>query len=299
MYNIITPVVTLFDNSGKIDFESNKNMIDFLISNGVDGILVLGSTGEFTYLQDKEKEELFKFYYEYTNNRVPLYAGTGTLDLERTISLSNKVLNMGYKGVFVIGPYYYALDQEKIYQYYDKIAKEIKGSLYLYNYPARTGHTINKEALEMVLANNTNIKGLKDSVTEPNHTNQLMSVVKDKNFEMYSGFDDQYLYNVSMGGVGSIGGLSNVVPDIWSSLVAAVRNKEFDKSHKLARLIQRLMPIYEVDVSPALVLKRLAIHRGVKINPTTQFPYNNLSEEKYEKIVKLLDDVLAEYKEIK
>ncbi|MGF6906207.1 dihydrodipicolinate synthase family protein [Fusobacterium sp. PH5-44] len=299
MYNIITPVVTLFDNTGKIDFESNRNMIDFLISNGVDGILVLGSTGEFTYLNNREKEELFKFYYEYTNGRVPLYAGTGTLNLEETITLSNNVIQMGYKGVFVIGPYYYALDQEKIYIYYDKIAKSIKGNLYLYNYPARTGHSINKEALEMVLKNNTNIKGLKDSVTEPNHTNQLMSVVKDKNFEMYSGFDDQYLYNVSMGGTGSIGGLSNVVPDIWSSLVTAVRNNDFNKCVKLSRLIQKLMPIYEVDVSPALVLKKLAIHRGVKLNPTTQFPYNKINEEKYENIVKVLDDVLEEFKEIK
>lgn len=92
---------------------------------------------------------------------------------------------MGYEGAMVIGPCYYALDQEKIFVYYDTLAKSIKGNLYIYNFPARSGHSIAPETLKKLVENNTNIKGLKDSVSEPNHTHELMPLYDmDSNFSL-------------------------------------------------------------------------------------------------------------------
>lgn len=196
-----TPVVTVFDEKEKPDYEGNKKVIDFLIEGGVDGILVLGSSGEFTGLTKQEKHDFFKFYADYTAGRTKLYAGTGSLNFEDTVALSNEVNEMGYEGAMVIGPCYYALDQEKIFVYYDTLAKSIKGNLYIYNFPARSGHSIAPETLKKLVENNTNIKGLKDSVSEPNHTNELMLAVEGHEFEMFSGFDDQFLYNLTSGGV--------------------------------------------------------------------------------------------------
>ena len=102
-----------------------------------------------------------------------------------TVALSNEVNEMGYEGAMVIGPCYYALDQEKIFVYYDTLAKSIKGNLYIYNFPARSGHSIAPETLKKLVENNTNIKGLKDSVSEPNHTNELMPLYDmDSNFSL-------------------------------------------------------------------------------------------------------------------
>lgn len=196
-----TPVVTVFDEKEKPDYEGNKKVIDFLIEGGVDGILVLGSSGEFTGLTKQEKHDFFKFYADYTAGRTKLYAGTGSLNFEDTVALSNEVNEMGYEGAMVIGPCYYALDQEKIFVYYDTLAKSIKGNLYIYNFPARSGHSIAPETLKKLVENNANIKGLKDSVSEPNHTNELMLAVEGHEFEMFSGFDDQFLYNLTSGGV--------------------------------------------------------------------------------------------------
>ena len=196
-----TPVVTVFDEKEKPDYEGNKKVIDFLIEGGVDGILVLGSSGEFTRLTKQQKHDFFKFYAGYTAGRTKLYAGTGSLNFEDTVALSNEVNEMGYEGAMVIGPCYYALDQEKIFVYYDTLAKSIKGNLYIYNFPARSGHSIAPETLKKLVENNTNIKGLKDSVSEPNHTNELMLAVEGHEFEMFSGFDDQFLYNLTSGGV--------------------------------------------------------------------------------------------------
>lgn len=228
MYKIVTPVVTIFDDNEKPDYEANKKVIDFLVEGGVDGILVLGSTGEFTGLTKKEKSDFFKFYAEYTNNRVELYAGTGCMNSQDTVELTNEIYSMGYAGPMVIGPYYYGLDQEKIFVFYDTLAKALKGDLYIYNFPARTGHSIDPQTVKRLLEENKNIVGLKDSVSEPNHTNLICLEAEGHAFTVYSGFDDQFLYNISSGGNGCIGGLSNIVPEIWSDLVKAANNKDFD-----------------------------------------------------------------------
>lgn len=123
-----TPVVTVFDEKEKPDYEGNKKVIDFLIEGGVDGILVLGSSGEFTGLTKQEKHDFFKFYADYTAGRTKLYAGTGSLNFEDTVALSNEVNEMGYEGAMVIGPCYYALDQEKIFVYYDTLTSLDKGT---------------------------------------------------------------------------------------------------------------------------------------------------------------------------
>ena len=90
MCKIVTPVVTVFDENEKPDYEGNKKVIDFLIEGGVDGILVLGSSGEFTGLTKQEKHDFFKFYADYTAGRTKLYAGTGSLNFEDTVALSNE-----------------------------------------------------------------------------------------------------------------------------------------------------------------------------------------------------------------
>ena len=89
MCEIIVPVVTVFDENEKPDFEENKKVIDFLVNGGVDGILVLGSTGEFTVLDYEDKLQFAKDYYDYTNGRVDLYFGSNCPSFEDTVKLSN------------------------------------------------------------------------------------------------------------------------------------------------------------------------------------------------------------------
>lgn len=298
MCKIVTPVVTAFDQNEKPDYEMNKKIIDFLIAGGVDGILVLGSSGEFTGLTKQEKHDFLKFYIDYVAGRTKLYAGTGSLNFEDTVALSNEAIEMGYEGAMVIGPCYYALDQEKIFIYYDKLAKSVKGNLYIYNFPARSGHSINPDTLKKLVDLNPNIRGLKDSVSEPGHTNLLMIAVEGHEFEMFSGFDDQYLYNLSSGGVGCIGALSNVVPEMWSDLVRATKSKDFDRVMKLSSLIHKLMPLYNMDANFSLLFKKLMKHRGVEISDRAAFPYNQMTEDTYKKAEAILDRALEEYQKM-
>ncbi len=298
MVKIIVPVVTVFDHNGKPDYEANKKVADYLIQNRVDGILVLGSTGEFTELTVAEKRDFLEFYAGYVNGRTELYAGTGSINFHQTLELSNSVYAMGYRAPLVIAPYYYGMDQEHLFTYYDTLAKHLKGDMYIYNYPARSGHSIEAKTVCRLMEANPNIVGLKDTVTEPGHTNQICRAVEGLPFEVYSGFDDQFLYNLSAGGSGSIGGLSNVVPDIWSDLIRSVNSGDYARALKLTPLLHRLMPIYEVGSSCSLLFKKMLVHRGVEISPKAIFPFDESDNIAFGRVRRMLDQVLAEYQEI-
>ncbi|WP_242491893.1 dihydrodipicolinate synthase family protein [Miniphocaeibacter massiliensis] len=294
---IITPSITVFKEDESIDYEGNKIVIDHLVNNGMDGILVLGSSGEFTGLSLEEKKDFLKFYYEYTNDRTKLYAGTGDLKLERTIELSNYVLDMGYEAVVVITPYYYGLDQEKIYIYFDKIAKSISGDMFIYNFPDRSGNSISDDTLYKLLKENKNIKGIKDSVLDYYHTTGLIRKIRNNfgSFEVYSGYDDQFLLNIFNNGNGCIAALSNIVPEIWRDWVKAANNKDFEKTNSIQVCINDLMPLYNLDSNFSLLFKKLMKYRGLNINTTSIFPYNQINDEKFEKAKIILDNVLKKY----
>ncbi|SFP36224.1 4-hydroxy-tetrahydrodipicolinate synthase [Oscillibacter sp. PC13] len=295
MVKIITPVITVLNENEKPDYEGNKKVIDHLVSGGVDGILVLGSAGEFPNLTIQERLDFFQFYADYTAGRVELLAGTGCVSYQDTLTLSNAVYDMGYTAPMVIGPYYFGLDQEKVFLYYDRLAKEVKGDLYLYNFPPRSGHSIAPETIGRLVEANSNIVGLKDSVTEPVHTNQVFQVVAGHKFTAYSGMDDQFLLNLSHQGGGVIGALSNVVPELWSDLVRSANSGNFDRTMALAALIERLALLYEMDSNCSLMMKKLMVHRGVKISDRAVFPFNQMDEAVYQKAVALLDSVLEKY----
>lgn len=299
MCEIIVPVVTVFDENEKPDFEENKKVIDFLVDGGVDGILVLGSTGEFTVLDYEDKLQFAKDYYDYTNGRVDLYFGSNCPSFEDTVKLSNEAIKIGYKGVMVIGPYYFGTDDEKMFIYYNELAKKVDGDIYIYNFPARSGYSISGDTYAKLVNENNNIVGLKDSVMDPLHTNRLLRSTEGKNTKVYSGFDDQFLYNLTTGGAGCIGALANLVPDLWADLIKATKDKNFDKVYELSTLIHKLMPLYDLDSNFSHLFKRLMGVRGVDISSKSIFPYNQLSEDIYEKGRKILEDVVQEYEQIK
>ena len=299
MCEIIVPVVTVFDENEKPDFEENKKVIDFLVEGGVDGILVLGSTGEFTVLDYEDKLRFAKEYYDYTNGRVDLYLGSNCPSFEDTVKLSNEAIKIGYKGVMVIGPYYFGTDDEKMFIYYNELAKKVDGDIYIYNFPARSGYSISGDTYAKLVNENNNIVGLKDSVMDPLHTNRLLRSTEGKNTKVYSGFDDQFLYNLTTGGAGCIGALANLVPDLWADLIKATKEKNFEKVYELSSLIHKLMPLYDLDSNFSHLFKRLMGIRGVDISSKSIFPYNQLSEDIYEKGRKILEDVVQEYEQIK
>lgn len=293
---IVTPALTIFNNDGTIDYNGNRKLIRHLIDNNVDGIVPLGSTGEFTSLSYKQKKDFLDFYISEVSGRVKLLPGTGCIDYKETIELSNFALKKGVEGVLIIGQYYYGMTQEDIFHYYDYLSERIEGNIYLYNFPARTSTDFTPEAVHKLLKKHKNIVGMKESVSSFAHTRDIMQLIKDDfpDFKMFSGFDDQFLDNIDFGGQGSIGAISNLLPELWSSWVAARNNEDFEKIVKIKEKILSLMRLYSIELNCSGLFKEILKARGLDINTTTLFPFENVKKESIEEALTLISKVINE-----
>ncbi len=289
---IYVPTISAFDQNQKLDFEANKRVIDFLIKSGVDGLVPLGSTGEFTAFSFEERKTLIELYAKQADGRVDVLAGSASMDFNETVKLTDFIHSLGLKGALVLMPYYFGANQENIYEYYSTLASKTKCSIYIYNYPGRTTCDIAPETILRLLKNHKNIKGIKDTVGDVAHTKTLAKIVLKEfgDFEIYSGYDDQFCDNITYGGAGCISGLSNIAPDIWVSLVKSANEKNFDNIVKYSRALAKLMNIYALDVNFSLIFKMLLKHQGIDLEQRAIFPYNYIKDGNFEKAVQILND---------
>lgn len=289
----LTPVITAFNKEREIDIKGNKEIWEHLINGGVDGIVLLGSTGEFFNMSMLQKKELIKVAIEHINKRIPLFVGTGSMNIEETIELSNYALNLGADGVMIIGPYYFPVNDRDLENFYSKLAININGDIYLYNFPKMTGHDINPKVLLNLLEKHQNIIGYKDTVSEMSHTRNLIQAIKDKypNFIIYSGYDDNFVHNILSGGNGCIGALSNLYPQIFKQWVDAINNKDIINIEKFQKLIDSVMEIYDVETPFIPVLKKALILNGIKIEEYCTEPFGVISEVQILKLKEILEKI--------
>ena len=283
-YKILTPTVTIFNEDETIDYQGNKKVIEFLIENGVDGLVPLGSTGEFPDMTYDDRKEFLKFYLDQVNKRVEVLPGTSSINYDEVVELSNYVFELGADGVLVIPPYYFGISQDEVYRYFDRLAGDLKGNLYIYNFEARSGFDIDSEVLLKLALKHKNIKGMKDSTGSAAHTKECIYKVLEHrpDFEVYSGFDDHFIPNIMAGGVGCISAISNILPELWSQWVKETKAGNFDQIVAIQNKIDDLMKLYSIDSNFSLLFKKLMKERGVEINTTTLFPFDQIDDDKYE-----------------
>lgn len=289
---VFTPVITVLDKEGRVDFEGNKLVIENLIDKGINGLLFLGSIGEFFSMTMEEKKEFIKFVIETVNKRVPVLIGTGGTIVDEVIELSKYAEVSGADGVVVISPYYFKLDEESIYRYYGQVAESINIPLILYNFPDRTSYDLSPELVLRLAKDYSNIVGIKDTVDNISHTRKLIQVVKKevKDFVVYSGFDEYFIPNLMAGGDGLIGGLSNVVPEVFAKLYRAYEERDFATVTELQGKISTLMQIYDVTQPFVPAIKTAVRLKGLDITATVKMPAEIARENQVEKVKNILMD---------
>jgi Dihydrodipicolinate synthase/N-acetylneuraminate lyase len=293
--NFLTPVVTAFDKNGKLDIQANQRIWEKLIQNGISGLVIMGSTGEFFALNAEEKTTLIKEVTAYAKGRTPLYIGTNCAAVEETIELSNYALNAGANGVMVIGPYYFSLMQENVEFYYDTIADSIHGDIFLYNFPDRTGYDLTPEVTLRLLRKHKNIVGYKDTVGAMGHTRKLIQTIAKEfpDFTVLSGFDDFFAHNMLSGGNGCIGGLSNVYPELFAKWIHAVNTENLHEIARIQKIVDKLMALYDITPIFIPVLKAAMKIRGIAMEDVSKKPFISVNEAQLEKIQTILAEVDA------
>ena len=289
----IAPTITLFRQDGTMDFESQEKLFDNLIEKGMDGILVEGSSSEFFAMPMDQRRKMAEFSIEKVNRRVKLIIGTSNMVADEIIDFSNFCLDAGADAVMILPPYYFHFGAGELLHYYDHLANQIHGNIYIYNFPDNTGYTIPPETVLQLTKLHSNIVGIKDTIPGMAHTRELIKVVKSQvpSFEIYSGYDDNFAHNVLAGGNGCIAALSNVVPEICAAWVRAFRENDMEGVVKGQRAIDRMMDLYAIR-SPFLpVMKEAVKLRGLAATSVGTFPMPCATIEDDAKILELLQRV--------
>lgn len=202
-------LVTPFKNNG-VDFKKLEELIEYHIKNNTDAIIICGTTGEATTMTEEEKKSTIKFTVEKVNGRIPVIAGSGSNNTAAAISMSVWCEKAGVDGVLVITPYYNKSSDKGVIEHFKAISSNINIPIILYNVPSRTGLNL-KPSLVKELSKIPNIVGVKEASGDLSQVLEIRALCGE-DFLIYSGNDDQIIPILSLGGVGVISVLANVVP---------------------------------------------------------------------------------------
>lgn len=210
-----TAIVTPLNENG-IDFEQFGRLIEWQISEGIDAIVVCGTTGEASTLTDEEHRDAIKFAVDTVAGRVPVIAGTGSNDTAYAIDLTKYACEVGADAILLVTPYYNKATQKGLIASFTAVADVSTKPIILYNVPSRTGCNI-LPATAAVLAEHPNIVAIKEASGNISQIAELAALTRGK-LDIYSGNDDQIVPVLSLGGVGVISVLSNPMPRATSQI---------------------------------------------------------------------------------
>ncbi len=238
---VATAIVTPLNEKG-IDFEKFAKLIEWQIKEGINAIVVCGTTGESSTLTDEEHRAAIKFAVNQVAGRVPVIAGTGSNDAAYAIDLTKYACEAGADAMLVVTPYYNKATQNGLIQLFTAIADASTKPVILYNVPSRTGVNINPATCK-VLSEHPNICAIKEASGNISQVAEIAALVGDK-MDIYSGNDDQIVPIMSLGGKGVISVLSNVMPkksvEICDSFFAGDVKKSCEIQLELLPLINAL-----------------------------------------------------------
>ena len=284
---LYTALITPF-RGGNIDFPSFERMIEKQIQGGVDGLVVLGSTGESSTVPFDEHIELVKKAVAIVKGRVNVVAGTGANSTKEAVWLSGEAEKAGVDGVLLVNPYYNKPTQRGLIVHFETIAKSISIPVILYNIPGRTGVNFEPAGVKELIQRVNNISAMKEASGDINQMMNLVELCGDR-LTLLSGDDNMLLPVLAIGGRGIISVLSNLLPEEVKRVITLYEGGKIDDSRTL---FYRLLPLcramfYETNPIPVKEAMAMLGH----CTPELRLPLTPLGDANREKLRK----VLAEY----
>ncbi|MDR0834097.1 MAG: dihydrodipicolinate synthase family protein [Candidatus Symbiothrix sp.] len=297
---IIPPLITPLIDTDVLDETGVRNLVEHLITSGVNGIFILGTTGEAQHLSIKIKAELIQKTATYIRGRVPLLVGITDTSVYESIRIAEIAAKNKAAAVVAAPPYFFALGQPELIEYYELLADKSPLPLYLYNMPSHTKTMIEVDTVA-TLAKHPNIAGLKDSSANGVYFCKLLALFKNRtDFGLFVGPEEMMASMVLMGAHGGVSGGANLYPKIFVDLYQAAAAKDVNKTielqHKMLAVSQHLYGIGRFGSSYIKGIKTALSLKGICSDFLAQ-PFNLFKEpekEKVKKAVKQLDKLLAE-----
>ena len=278
---IITAMVTPFDENQKINETAARQLVDKLLSQGVHGLFILGTNGEFHVLSDDEKVEFAKIVINQAAHRVPVYVGAGACGTQETIRLAQRMEAVGADALSVISPYFIAPTQQELADHYRKVAEAVNIPIIMYNIPKNTGINIEPETVKSLIGVK-NIAGIKDSSGNMENMQGYIDAGKGSDFVVLVGSDSKILPALKIGAAGAIAGTSNVIAELDVSIYENYLKGNLEVAEQAQKDIDVLRGVLKLGTVPS-VMKRAVTLLGINVGDA-RYPVSKLPAEADEQI---------------
>lgn len=243
-----TALITPMLQDGKVDFQRLEKLVDDQIKNGIDALVICGTTGEKSTLRYDEHLKVIEVAAKTCNKRVPIIAGTGSNDTVYSVELCRDAEALGADALLMVTPYYNKTSQRGLVNHYNYIADRVTKPIILYNVPSRTGVNIHP-ATYKELAKHERIVATKEASGDISQIAEIKYLCGD-NLDIYSGNDDQTVPVLSLGGIGVISVASNIIPNEMSKLCYEYLNGNTDLAREMQNKYLGFMKALFYDVNP-------------------------------------------------
>jgi len=284
-YGSFSVIVTPFTKNGDIDEKGYREIIDFVINAGAHGIIAAGSTGEFFLLTNDERKQVFEIATDQVNSRVPLLAGVSASRTDDVLELAKFAETTGSDGLMLLPPLYITVDDAEILNFFTTISDTINLPIMIYN-----GATPNFLSIERVnrLLEVSNIVAVKDSSRDMTQMNDLIRFCGNK-ISVFVGEEDLLLPSISIGAVGSVAMVPQIVGEMAINLYQTAADGELSKAQELHNKIVRVYDLFRVGSGYVAIkesMKLLGLPGGYSRPPMRPFNQNQI-----EKLKQIFTDV--------
>lgn len=278
---IVVPIVTLFDEGGRIDEGANVRHIEWLLRNGVHGLFALGTTGEFTSLSRDERRTFAEFVVRTVRGRVPVLIGVSSPSTDHAIDYAEHAEEIGADGVVAVLPYYWIPPDRSIYEHYRLLSIGTSLPVYIYNFPALTGRSIPPKLVASLAAERPNIAGLKDTVDSVGHLLETLVLVRAArpDFSVLCGMDYHLLNTLLAGGDGVVPASANFMPAPFVRLYDAATSGRVPDAAECARAMAAIPLLFGVDAPAFVITKEAMVMAGLIGHATARPPALPLTED--------------------
>ena len=252
-----TALVTPFDKDGRIDFSALEKITDYSINNGVDFLVVLGTTGESPTLDEAEKHDVCRAVVEYSKGRVPLVMGMGGNDTAGLLKTLRKTDFSGYSYILSVAPCYNKPGQRGLYAHFKAVAEHSPLPVIVYNIPSRCGANIEPETIVKLAGHVPNIKAVKEASGQMGKIGEILRD-RPEDFSVFSGDDSLTLPLVAMGADGVISTAANLIPGEMKFIVESVKKGRLSEAQAVnGRIMNLLKLLFEQGNPPGI---KAALH---------------------------------------
>ena len=286
---LITAIVTPFDEAGEVDFATFADLVDFQLSNGVDSLVVCGTTGESPCLSVADKLALFAQAKDVAAGRGKVIANVGGNCTATSVEFARQAAALGVDGVMCVVPYYNKPSQEGMFQHFGAIAAAVPGlPVVLYNIPGRSVVNMQADTVVRLAHEHDNVRALKEAAIDLDQDRQILAEAPD-DFEVFSGNDEKTLELMGIGASGVISTTSNVAPAEMAQLVKAAAAGDAQEAKRMhERLVPLMTGLFEAP-NPTLVKEALRLV-GRPVGGL-RLPLVSATPEQSARIARILDEV--------